>query len=181
MTSEIKPRIVYKLLRTDVPENGTDVYVGSTSRDLKARLREHKHNTKRCTSKLYTRIREVGAENWEILPLVICPCDHEEIRTLEQQWVELLKPDLNALSPLRENNEKNRNSAKNHYRDSLRTRRYFCYICNIAFGNKCNQKFHYNSEKHKDKSLEQLIEGVHEMIKNGTFAQALENSKETSL
>ena len=179
MTSETKPRAVYKLVRTDKPEDGTDAYVGSTSQPLKSRLWDHRASAKRVDSKLYTRMREVGVENWQILPLVICPCNKEEIFGYEKMWIDLLKPDLNAISPFKENNEKDRERVRRHYRDSLETKRYFCDVCNVAFGDSCNLKIHFNTKKHKN--FEQLIKGVHKMIQNGTFSQALNNSKETSL
>ena len=182
MSSETKPRAVYKLVRTDKPEDGTDVYIGSTSQPLKKRLWCHRHDTKRVNSKLYTRMREVGAENWQILPLVVCPCNHEEIRTFEQQWVEFLKPDLNTHSPLDKNsNINNIRATKERQRISLETKKYYCDVCDKAFRCLGDLKKHLNSEKHKNKNFEQLIEGVHEMVQDGTFSQALENSKETTL
>ena len=180
MTSE-----VYKLVRTDVPEDGTDVYVGSTSLSLKTRLRCHRGAAKVQSNKLYTRMYEVGPENWEILPLAICPCTEDEIRTLERQWVELVRPDLNTVSPVDIDNKWShielKEQKKKHYYDSIESKRYFCDCCDKAFGYSSDLKRHYNSEKHKDKSFEQLIEGVHDMIQEGTFSQALENSKETTL
>ena len=67
MSDEIKDRIVYMLCRKDKKEDdGLDLYIGSTSRPLKERLREHKKNT-RCLGKenyrLYIRMREVGLQN----------------------------------------------------------------------------------------------------------------------
>ena len=40
--NDIKPRTVYLLRRTDKENDGTDLYVGSTSVNLKKRLRDHK-------------------------------------------------------------------------------------------------------------------------------------------
>ena len=182
MASGIKPRAVYKLVRTDKPEDdGTDVYVGSTSQSFKKRLEDHKGAAKLSDSKLYTRMREVGIYNWRILPLVVCPCDQDEIQTLERQWVEILNADLNVILPFKENNERNRERAKNHYYDSIESKRYFCNVCDKAFGKLCHLKTHFKTEKHKNKSFEQLIEGVYKMIQEGIFSQVLENSKETTL
>ena len=159
MTSEIKPRIVYKLVRTDVPENGTDVYVGSTSRDLKARLREHRADAKRCTNKFHTRMYEVGVYNWEILPLVICPCTEDEIRALEQQWVEMLKPDLNTFSPVDTDNKWGNNGyekiKKGYYEKHIQRKTYYCDVCDKAYGHLWNLKTHFKTAKHKNKSFEQ--------------------------
>ena len=43
---EIKNRIVYVLCRTDKPEDGSDIYIGSTSQPLKERLRCHRKNAR---------------------------------------------------------------------------------------------------------------------------------------
>ena len=182
MTSENKPRAVYKLVRTDKPEDGTDVYVGSTCLSLKTRLQYHRGYAKVCNTKLYKRMSEVGIYNWRILPLVVCPCNQDDIRTLEKQWIELLKPDLNTFSPIdSKTTDAKKELDKKHYRDCIESKKFYCDICNKVFGKIHNLKVHFNSEKHKDKSFEQLIEGVQKMIQDGTFSEALENSKETTL
>ena len=180
MTTEIKPRAVYVLKRTDKPDDGKDIYVGSTSLSLKKRLSQHRGAAKVQNAKLYKRMSEVGTYSWQILPLVVCVCDKKEIREFEMQWVELLKPDLNTFLPIDSKaTDAKKESDKKQYLESLEAKRYYCEVCDMAFGHKCNQKKHFNSNKHKNKSFEQLIEDVHEMIKNDTFSQALENSKET--
>lgn len=72
--NEIKPRTVYLLKRTDKPDDGTEIYVGSTSKTLKQRLKDHRGETQRKRkvnkSKLYTRMLEVGVNNWEIVLLL---------------------------------------------------------------------------------------------------------------
>ena len=186
MTSEIKQRTVYQIVRTDKPEDGTDIYVGSTSLSLKLRLQLHKTAAKRCNNnKFHTKMAEVGIYNWEIVPLVIHQCDQKEIRTLEWSWVELLKPDLNTYSPLDTDNKWNHNEKKEqkkeHYYKNIKSKRYYCEICDKAWGSNDDLKKHFNSKKHKNKSFEQLIENVHKMIQEGTFSQALKNSKETYL
>ena len=60
---EIKQRTVYQLVRTDKPDDGTDIYVGSTSEPLKARLQKHRSYVGICNSKLYLRMQEVGKYN----------------------------------------------------------------------------------------------------------------------
>ena len=44
---EIKNRTVYVLFRTDKPEDGSDIYIGSTSQPLKERLCEHKKKARK--------------------------------------------------------------------------------------------------------------------------------------
>ena len=152
MTTEIKPRIVYKLVRTDKPEDGTDVYVGSTSKSLKLRLQQHRKDSKRCKNKLYTRIKEVGVDNWGILPLLIHVCNQEEIREFERCWIALLSPDLNTYSPLDTNNKWDHIGLKElkrkHYYDSIKSKRYYCDICDKAFGNITNLERHLKTLKH---------------------------------
>ena len=75
MSAEIKLRIVYVLTRTNKVDNDdTDLYVGgSTSRPLSRRLHCHKCDATRIgneNNRLYKQMREVGLQNWEILPLL---------------------------------------------------------------------------------------------------------------
>ena len=75
MDNEVIERSAYLLKRTDKPDDGMDTYVGSTSRPLNNRLAEHKYKSKLSTAlyannKLYKRIREVGPENWKMIPLL---------------------------------------------------------------------------------------------------------------
>ena len=73
MADEVRPRTVYLIRRTDKGDDGVDVYVGSTCLDLHKRLSIHKYSAK-CKknkgSKLYQKMCEVGAENWEIIPII---------------------------------------------------------------------------------------------------------------
>ena len=150
MTTEIKPRVVYKLVRTDKPEDGTDVYVGSTSKTLKNRLKDHRHDAGRCNSKLYKRMFEMGIDNWKILPLLVHICDRKTIQEFERNWIELLSPDLNTYSPLDENpNVNNIEASKRHYRNSIENKTYYCNVCDKAFGKIYALKRHFNSLKHQ--------------------------------
>ena len=85
MNNEIKTRTVYLLRRTDKEEDdGKDLYVGSTSLTLKDRLRVHKKDTEKCKSKLYTRMLDVGLNNWEIIPLLSHTCSRNTICEVEK-------------------------------------------------------------------------------------------------
>ena len=184
--NEIKERTVYQSVRTDKPNDGTDIYVGSTSQPLKKRLVCHRSHAKICNSKLYTRMDEVGKYNWKIIPLLTYPCDKKTICEFEKEWIKVLDADLNTFSPLDENHNVNKNElAKKHYHDSLVNGRYSCNVCDMIFGKLDHLKRHFKSLKHKEKvksfEFEQLLTNVHEMIKNGTFSQALENSRETDI
>ena len=110
--NDIKPRTINLLRRTDKPDNGADLYVGSTSMNLRKRLSNHKYYTKICNTKLHKKMIETGTGNWTIEPLLTFSCDKKTIYDFEREWIKLIKPDLNVLSLVRENNEKNRESAK---------------------------------------------------------------------
>ena len=78
---EIKNRTVYVLCRKDKPEDGTDLYIGSTSQPLKERLRCHKKDAQRLKNgniRLYKRMNENGLENWKIIPLLTFACDKKQ-------------------------------------------------------------------------------------------------------
>ena len=134
---EIKPRAVYLLKRTDKEDDGTDIYVGSTSLPLPQRLKTHRSHSKVCGGgKLYRRMGEIGPQKWEIVPLVVVPsCGKIEILNFEKSWIALLNPDLNINSPIQGNNEKANEDRKKHYFNSLESKKYFCSVCDKAFGN----------------------------------------------
>ena len=149
MTSEIKPRTVYQLVRTDKPDNWTDIYVGSTSLPLNRRLSKHRTAAGIENSRLYTRMLEVGIYKWKIVPLLTYPCDQKTIREFEKTWIDVLNSDLNTNSPLDENsNVNNIEVIKKHYRDSIESKKYYCDVCDKSFGKIFNLKRHFNSLKH---------------------------------
>ena len=92
---EIKPRIVYVLTRKDkADDDGTDIYVGSTSLPLEKRFTLHRQRAKNfiedgCSgnNRLYVRMNEIGLENWEVLPLLARMCGIKTIREVEKNWV----------------------------------------------------------------------------------------------
>ena len=86
MSREVKDRTVYQLIRVDKPDDGTEIYVGSTSRRHWRRLREHKSATKGGGAPpFHETMREVGVGNWKITPLVTLKCDKLTIRKLERE------------------------------------------------------------------------------------------------
>ena len=146
--NDIKPRTVYLLRRTDKEGDENDTYIGSTSLTLKRRLQIHIHAAKRCNTKLYKRMVETGPENWTIEPLLTFSCDKKTIFDFEREYINVVNTNLNVLSPVREGNEKNRESARKHYLNSLKTKRYYCNVCNKAFGCGVDLKKHLKSLKH---------------------------------
>ena len=122
MTDKIKQRTVYMLCRTDKTEDdGTDVYVGSTSCPLSRRLAHHKYNAGNPSrlkyygsSKLYRRMREVGVQRWKIVPLLTFSCDQKTIFEFEREWVKALNANLNTVSPVHEDLVRRRIMVKYH-------------------------------------------------------------------
>ena len=107
MSGEIKNRTVYMLCRKDKPEDGTDIYIGSTARPLGERFREHKKRARKLKmlgyredNKLFTRMNDVGLMNWKMVPLLTFACDQKTIFEFEKQWIDLIGSDLNIRSPI---------------------------------------------------------------------------------
>ena len=85
-------------------EVGKDVYVGSTSNTLARKLSAHRSRAfgpGNGKNKLHQRMRGVGPKNWVIRPLESAVCSEYEIRKLELAWCEILRSDLNSVSPIR--------------------------------------------------------------------------------
>ena len=160
MASEIKQRTVYVLTRTNkADDEDTDIYVGSTSKPLNERLHGHRYNVTRVdceNNKLYKRMRAVGLQNWEIIPLLSRTCDQKTIRQLERKWCGIMNADLNTRLPITTPDEKKQQRA-NYLGTNKQERRYHCKICNKSFAQKCELQRHSNSKKHKGKSFEQLL------------------------
>ena len=119
--TDIKNRIVYMLCRTDeTDDDGTDIYIGSTSRPLKERLRKHRSNAKNFLKrgytenrKLYTGMNEVGFQSWNIISLLTFTCDKKTVFEFEKRWIGLIGADLNTISPIT-----NRKEYKVSYREA---------------------------------------------------------------
>ena len=121
---EIKNRTVYVLCRTDKPEDGTDLYIGSTSQPLKERLRCHKKDAQRLKNgniRLYKRMNENGLENWKIIPLLTFACDKKTIFEFERDWIQILKTDLNMILPVTDRKKYKAEYRKNN-KDAIRKR-----------------------------------------------------------
>ena len=146
-------RTVYLLKRTDKKYDGTDIYVGSTSLPLPQRLSRHRHHSKVCGGKLYRRMGEIGPQKWEIVPLAVIPkCTRTEILNFEKMWIGFLNSDLNMLSPSDVDNKwgnaGRRNYERQHYLNIIKDKKYFCGVCNHAFGKLSDLNRHLKSLKH---------------------------------
>ena len=160
MSDEIKERTVYMLCRVDktTGDDGKDVYVGSTSPPLCQRFAEHKHDAgtpfrtpSRLKyyggSKLYKKMREVGVQNWKIVPLLTFACNRETICGFEYQWVKALGANLNTFSPIDENLDRRRNKIKYHKKNK-EGKRFYCGVCDLAVMDKFNLDRHFDTLKH---------------------------------
>lgn len=86
------------------------IYVGSTCQYLKYRLCGHKCKAKDGnSSKLYHLMRTYGIENFEIVLIESYECENlKELRRREQYYIDLLKPTLNTMKALIEDEERAR-------------------------------------------------------------------------
>ena len=153
MADKIKERTVYMLCRTDKAEDdGTDVYVGSTSCPLGRRFAVHKQRAGNPsnfkyygTSKLYERMREVGVQLGKIVPLLTLACGRKIICEFEREWVKALNANLNTFLSI---NEEKREYMIKYHKKNKETKRYYCELCNIAFMGTGNLKTHLDTYKH---------------------------------
>ena len=131
MSEEVKERTVYVLTRKNKADgDDSDIYVGSTSRSLEQRL-----CCRRCdairpgneNNRLYKRMREVGLENWEILPLLSRTCGIKTIREVERKWLGVIQADLNTLSPITSKEEKRGNKII-YRRINVQTKRHYSSV-----------------------------------------------------
>ena len=114
MSAEIKLRVLYVLTRKNkADDDDSDLYVGSTSYCLRKRLYQQTHNVENViehglsgNNRLYVRMREVGIENWEILPLLSRMCGKKEVYEVEKKWIGILKADLKLIKYRKANREK---------------------------------------------------------------------------
>jgi hypothetical protein len=85
---------IYKLVDTDTG----DFYIGATKNSLEMRLKQHKQSINYRESKIYTRMKEVGLEKWDIFPLCIVyeDIDYKELYKLEGDFIRKLKPKYNT-------------------------------------------------------------------------------------
>ena len=150
-------RTVY-LVHNKKSETGEDSYVGSTSKSLATRLSCHRSNAYRPgneENKFYKRMREVGPENWEIVPLLTLECSLKEIRALERGWSETLGADLNTHSPLMTAEEANQRYAKYRARNREQ-KKFFCEVCATTCGSAVDLRKHNNTLKHQYAFLNSL-------------------------
>ena len=157
-TCDIKCRTVYLLGRTDKSYDGTEIYVGSTSLSLSRRLQFHRGSSRSardCNSKLYVKMREVGLNNWDMVPLLSFACDRKTIFKFEKEWCNVLNADLNTYSPILD--VENRKKYLANYREfNIRNNTYHCNVCEKSFGSNSDLNKHFDSLKHQHAHLNSL-------------------------
>ena len=52
--------------------------------------------------KLYEKMREIGVQHWEIVPLLTFSCNRGTIGEFEREWIKALNANLNTISPIDE-------------------------------------------------------------------------------
>ena len=104
-TVEYSHACIYKLCCKD--PTITDTYIGSTTNFLR-RKSEHKRKCHNANSEhynryVYTKIRELGGfDNWEMVLVESVNCYSKlELSQKEREHIDLLKPTLNVVIPLR--------------------------------------------------------------------------------
>ena len=179
MSDEIKDRTVYMLCRKGKKEDGTDIYIGSTSQKLEERLRGHRKDAqipRNVNNRLYVRMNGVGLQNWKIIPLLTFACNKNTILQFEKQWVDLIGADLNMRSPItdrkeydagyylrnkkaiqqrhasyREVNKQNILEQQAGYREfNVQNKIHHCSVCDKSFGYKKDLDKHYKTLKHSN-------------------------------
>jgi hypothetical protein len=88
---------IYKIINTKT----TDIYVGCTVQELKARFKAHKSNAKaNHNGLLYDCIRKYGVENFSIELIEEIDINNiGELHAKEKEYYEKLKPSLNMIAP----------------------------------------------------------------------------------
>ena len=180
MSDKIKDRTVYMLCRKGKKEDGADIYIGSTSQPLKERLRCHKKKAKKFrmlgyseNNKLFTRMCEIGLQNWKMVPLLTFACVCFEF---EKQWIDLIGADLNMVSPItgrkeykadyHQNNRDVILKRKAEYRminrdillkkgrefreNNVQNKIHHCVVCDKSFGYRKDLDKHYKTLKHSN-------------------------------
>lgn len=130
---------IYKITNENFKD---DMYVGSTKRTLDTRMNNHKSACKGgSTSKLYLFIRnnDYVWGNWKIEEIFKFDCENKRMaESVEQDYINLLKPSLNQ------------RGAHTNNKEWKRTKK-MCSCCNCYYRND-NRSHHFKSLKHINNS-----------------------------
>lgn len=89
--------VIYKLVNS-IDDN---IYIGSTTANVKKRISSHRSSSKRNPMRLvYKHINNIGWENVNIIIIERYPCiDKYDLESRECFWIQKLKPSLNVNTP----------------------------------------------------------------------------------
>lgn len=145
--------IIYKIYCND--SSITDLYVGHTTNFIK---RKYQHKIL-CNSskklKIYDLIRINGGwDNWNMIEIAKYKCqDATEARIREQEHYDLLKPTLNSINPISNNEycilsiDNGIQNIDDNHKENL-NKKYVCEICDYRTNKKCNYNTHNTSKRH---------------------------------
>ena len=145
---------IYKLVN-----NVNDkIYIGSTVGPLSKRFQNHKADSKiKADRPIYKYLNTIGWENIRIVLIESVVAENkEQLIQREQHYIDLLKPELNKKSAY-----VNCPHGKIHqYCKECHPFRFYCYECELSFGQKANLINHENTQAHKEwiKQLEDYCE-----------------------
>ncbi|WP_396128028.1 GIY-YIG nuclease family protein [Clostridium sp.] len=75
----------------------SELYIGSTVKNLANRMSRHRSASKIQDSKVYLKMNKLGQNHFKIILLEEYSCEtREQLRAREQYWIDLLKPALNS-------------------------------------------------------------------------------------
>jgi hypothetical protein len=136
----------------------TDIYIGHTTNFVK---RKYQHKIL-CNSgkkfKIYDIIRNNGGwDNWSMIEIAKYNCqDATEARIREQEHYDLLKPSLNLIQPISNNEYKvlqidNSVKSKDDFKNENQINsKFYCEVCNFRCVKKGDWSRHIERQKHKD-------------------------------
>ena len=153
--------IVYKLCCKDTTI--TDMYIGHTT-NFNQRKHNHKknccnENSKNYNLNVYKFIRNYGGwNNWSMIQLEEFNCNNSrEAAVRERYWIDLLKPNLNCISPFTSKEEKNLQK-KNWYEEN---KDYILHKVKQNYEENKEQKLEYQkqyAQEHKEEITEKQKE-----------------------
>ena len=139
-----------------------DIYIGSSCQPLSKRMAWHRNNSKSKnheSMKIYSKIHELGVEQFYIELVEECPCDTvEQLRKREGEIIREMKPELNKRVEGRTRKEyyednKNmiREKAKQYYNENRETISEYRQKYRQDNKEKIKQQDKIKYEKHIDK------------------------------
>ena len=100
-------------------------------------------------------MREVGVDNWEIIPLLSFKCDKKTILKFEMEWCNALNADLISNSPF-SGFESKKEYLVNYFEVNKQNKIYYCEVCEKPFMSNRDLKKHFNTLKHQYTYLNSL-------------------------